>query len=189
MMKKEFAERTGFNPSDKDYKKIEKAYYDYDGDKDDFCKAWLQNSGVQDLYNEKTKKLEEFITLYKGSQQEIKRLRLEIERLEKWEPSKSVGTRFSQTEYESLLRSCKNKAMTDEEAIDYIYEETGFDKSEIKLINTVNTYEVNCEHKIRRSGGYIRFPLYFASDWNYIRFDCRHNSWEIINGLVVPYNS
>ena len=39
MMMSEFIDRTGFEPTAKEYAKIEEAYYDFDGDKDAFCKA------------------------------------------------------------------------------------------------------------------------------------------------------
>ena len=53
MLKSEFIERTGYTPivewgdgytiafSEYDY--IERAYYDFDGNKDEFCRAWLND--------------------------------------------------------------------------------------------------------------------------------------------------
>ena len=38
MMISEFIERTGFEPTASEYAKIEKAYYDFNGNKDEFCK-------------------------------------------------------------------------------------------------------------------------------------------------------
>ena len=43
MMKCEFEERTGFWPSDEEYHYIEESYYEFDGNKDAFCKAWLND--------------------------------------------------------------------------------------------------------------------------------------------------
>lgn len=43
MMPSEFEERTGYTPSNKEYHYIEESYYDYNGNKDDFCKAWLKD--------------------------------------------------------------------------------------------------------------------------------------------------
>lgn len=40
MMIQEFIERTNYTPSPDEYYHIEKAYYDFDGNKDDFCKWW-----------------------------------------------------------------------------------------------------------------------------------------------------
>ncbi len=41
MMISEFIDRTGFEPTAKEYAKIEEAYYNFDGDKDAFCKAFV----------------------------------------------------------------------------------------------------------------------------------------------------
>lgn len=43
MMPSEFEERTGYTPSNEEYHYIEESYYDYNGNKDDFCKAWLKD--------------------------------------------------------------------------------------------------------------------------------------------------
>lgn len=40
MMIEEFATRTGFKPTFEEYAKIERQYYDFDGDKDEFCANW-----------------------------------------------------------------------------------------------------------------------------------------------------
>lgn len=43
MMMSEFIDRTGFEPTTSEYERIEKAYYDFDGDKDAFCKAFANS--------------------------------------------------------------------------------------------------------------------------------------------------
>lgn len=47
MMMSEFIERTGYEPSYDEYKLVEDSYYEFDGDKDEFCKWWkkAQRSG------------------------------------------------------------------------------------------------------------------------------------------------
>lgn len=40
MMKTEFVERTGFEPTEAEYREIEAEYMGCDIDKDEFCKAW-----------------------------------------------------------------------------------------------------------------------------------------------------
>ena len=42
MMISEFIERTGFEPTASEYVKIEEAYYDFNGNKDEFCKAFVK---------------------------------------------------------------------------------------------------------------------------------------------------
>ena len=49
MMISEFIERTGFEPTASEYAKIEKAYYDFNGNKDEFCKAFVKNGGEKKI--------------------------------------------------------------------------------------------------------------------------------------------
>ena len=49
MMMSEFIDRTGFEPTAKEYAKIEEAYYDFDGDKDAFCTAFVKDGGARKL--------------------------------------------------------------------------------------------------------------------------------------------
>ena len=50
MMMSEFIERTGFQPLSFEYEKIEAAYYDFDGDKDAFCRAFVKADGEKKVY-------------------------------------------------------------------------------------------------------------------------------------------
>lgn len=43
MLLSEFIERTGVNPSAEEYARIEAEYYEFDGDKDAFCRAWVRS--------------------------------------------------------------------------------------------------------------------------------------------------
>ena len=43
MMISEFIERTHVEPSAEEYHFIEESYYEFDGDKDAFCKSWLRD--------------------------------------------------------------------------------------------------------------------------------------------------
>lgn len=47
MMMSEFIERTGYQPSAEEYSFIEDSYYEFNGNKDEFCKWWkkAQKSG------------------------------------------------------------------------------------------------------------------------------------------------
>ena len=44
MMISEFIERTGFEPTASEYVKIEEAYYDFNGNKDEFCHGSLRGA-------------------------------------------------------------------------------------------------------------------------------------------------
>ena len=50
MMMSEFIERTGFQPLPFEYAKIEEAYYNFDGDKDAFCRAFVKADGEKKVY-------------------------------------------------------------------------------------------------------------------------------------------
>ena len=43
MTPKEFTDRTGYTPTEEEYKQIEKMYLNTYIDKDEFCKAWQNN--------------------------------------------------------------------------------------------------------------------------------------------------
>lgn len=42
MLRSEFIERTKYEPDFDEYEIIEEAYYEFDGNKDEFCKWWLK---------------------------------------------------------------------------------------------------------------------------------------------------
>lgn len=44
MMMNEFTQRTGYEPSFEEYHYIEESYYEFDGNKDEFCKWWKKAS-------------------------------------------------------------------------------------------------------------------------------------------------
>lgn len=46
----EFVERTGFEPMPAEYAKIEEAYCNFNGDKDAFCKAFVEGGGEKKIY-------------------------------------------------------------------------------------------------------------------------------------------
>ena len=50
MMMSEFIERTGFHPLTFEYEKIEEAYYNFNGDKDAFCRAFVEGGGEKKIY-------------------------------------------------------------------------------------------------------------------------------------------
>ena len=44
MMMSEFIERTGYEPDLEEYHYIEESYYEFPGNKDEFCKQWLKDN-------------------------------------------------------------------------------------------------------------------------------------------------
>lgn len=59
MMKSEFIERVGFEPTAAEYADIEAEYMGTDVDKDQFCKEWKKNGGVQRLMRLRARRIEE----------------------------------------------------------------------------------------------------------------------------------
>lgn len=59
MMKSEFIERTGFEPTEAEYREIEAEYMGCDIDKDEFCKTWKKQGGIQRLMRLRARRIEE----------------------------------------------------------------------------------------------------------------------------------
>lgn len=62
MMKSEFTERTGFEPTEAEYREIEAEYMGCDIDKDEFCKTWKKQGGIQRLMRLRARRIEELET-------------------------------------------------------------------------------------------------------------------------------
>lgn len=59
MMMSEFIERVGFEPTAVEYQEIEREYMGCDVDKDQFCKEWKKNGGIQRLMRLRARRIEE----------------------------------------------------------------------------------------------------------------------------------
>lgn len=57
MMMSEFIERTGFEPTYEEYDEIEEAYYNFSGNKDEFCKQFVENGGEKQVYASRVQKI------------------------------------------------------------------------------------------------------------------------------------
>lgn len=129
MMMSEFVERTGFQPTADEYDQIESAYYAFDGDKDAFCKAFVEQGGEMKIYkaraNEIARLRSQMLEIEKEHKKEvadrdrrINELTAELDRELEWKPSDGAGTNMEQKRYEELAKY--GKAMTDEEAKAFI---------------------------------------------------------------------
>ena len=197
MMMSEFIELTGFEPTAEEYEEIEEEYYHFDGDKDAFCKHWLSDGGVLKIAQSRAEKINqlrsELLELDHSNRMEtndyerrIKQLESQLDRELEWKPSTGAGTHMSQRDYEYLAKA--GTAMTDEEARAFIADECGFDPDKITILHQVNTYETNKYHQMRPAARYDRQPVYNATDWNYIRFDCVCFMYELVNGELNLYS-
>ena len=59
MMKSEFIERTGFEPTAEEYEQIEQEYMGTDIDKNQFCKQWGKQGGIQRISRQRVRRIEE----------------------------------------------------------------------------------------------------------------------------------
>lgn len=197
MMMSEFIARTGFEPTAKEYTKIEQAYYDFDGDKDAFCEDFIRNGGAQKFYKDRVAEIDRLNSLLLESERQHKRdiaeskkqideLTAELNRELEWKPCDSAGTNMAQEQYEHLANS--GRAMTDAEAVAFIADECGFAPEKIRIVHEVNAYEVNKYHRLRVASTFNREPVYESTDWNYIRFDCACFTYELVDGELRFYN-
>ncbi len=197
MMESEFIERTGLEPTAEEYEKIEEAYYNFDSDKDEFCRKFIEEDGVMKICMARAKKIEELKSklveverIHKSYVDEAEGRIAELEdALDKeleWRDCDG-GTVLSEEKYKELENTAGTKRLTDDEALLFIFREFGFAPERVAIRYEANTYEVNRHRKLRKKQTYERMPLYNSSDWNYIRFDCSGWAYECVNGELKLY--
>lgn len=59
--------------------------------------------------------------------------------------------------------------------------------ADIQIIYEVPIYEKNRHSQLCKIGTQERLPLYNATDWNYIRFNCKNWYYEMHNGALQPF--
>ena len=189
MMMQEFTDRTGFEPMHDEYKAIEEAYYSFNGNKDEFCADWMKNGGPEKIAEARAKKIEQLNSrileldrqLRQTSEQyenRIADLKNKLDREQEWKLYEDKDN-FQQEKYEELRSA--GRVMSDEEAKDLLYDWYGFAKEKVTILHSIPKYEVNRHRQLRVIGEIERLPLYEATDWNYIRFDCGCMCYELVN--------
>lgn len=203
MMLSEFIERTGFHPLAFEYEKIEEAYYNFDGDKDAFCLAFVSADGEKKVYQARATEIErlngKILEMDRTSKREgaeyekqIAFLRAELDRELEWKPYEFTQN-IPQAEYTKLVECIASGSahyMTDDEALDWICREFGFDRSQVTILHEIDEQEINRHNLCRASGRKIdRRPVYCATDYHYIRFNagCGEWQWEVWNGKMRPF--
>ena len=192
MMLEEFEKRTGYFPTVEEYAAIEKAYMEFGGDKDAFCKAYKKNEdGIaeriqREVNMQHINAQREAEKAQKAMAERIAELEKALEREQEWRPYEDADN-VQQADYERLASQSDTEHMSDEKAKDLLYEWYGFAKEKIKIHHSVPVYEVNRHRRLRKVGELDRSPLYNATDWNYIRFDCGCMSYELYNDNLRPY--
>ena len=203
MMLSEFVERTGFEPMPAEYAKIEEAYCSFNGDKDAFCKAFVAGDGEKKIYQARAAEIDrlngkilEMDKTFQQSSAEYERrlavLRAELDKELEWKPYE-FSQNISQAEYAELAKcvdSGSARYMTDDEALDWVCREFGFDRSHVTILHEIDEQEINRHNLCRASGRKIdRRPVYCATDYHYIRFNagCGAWQWEAWNGQLHPF--
>ena len=192
MMLEEFEKRTGYFPTMEEYAAIEKAYMEFSGDKDAFCKAYKKNEdGIAERIQREVNMQHinvqrEAEKAQKAMEERIAELEKALEREQEWRPYEDTDN-VQQADYERLASQSDTEHMSDEKAKDLLYEWYGFAKEKIKIHRTLPRYEVNRHRQLRKVGEIDRAPIYNATDWNYIRFDCGCMSYELYNDNLRPY--
>lgn len=196
MMISEFIERTGFEPTAEEYAKIEDAYHDFDGDKDNFCKAFVDGNGVSQICRARAQEIARLRSVMLENEKQFKQdvedrdrrigqLTAELDRELEWNPATSAGTNMTEQDYAHLSRV--GQRMTDEEAVAFIADECGFAPEKIRILHEASAYQVNKYRQLRKSHTYDRTPVYESTDWNYVRFDCANFMYELVNGELRFY--
>lgn len=193
MLLEEFQKLTNIYPTIDLYATIEAAYTGFDGDKETFCKAYKANKDgmaerIQREVNtaqvsEKQKTLDQIAR----RDSHIENLNQELEREQEWKPYKDTEN-VQQSGYESLKNSDGTRVMTDDEAKDILYDWYGFAREKIEICHSVPVFEVNRHRRMRQVDEKERLPLYNATDWNYIRFNCGCMTYELYNDDLRPFS-
>lgn len=192
MMREEFEKLTGYFPSLEEFKAIEDAYMDFDGDKTDFCKAYKANKdGLAEAIQRRVdfaaiKATDDAKKSVAALKAEIEKLKADLEREQEWKPYVD-NDNCPQDRYDKLKLAGGTRVLTDEEAKDLLYDWYGFAREKVKIHHAIPALEVNRHRQLRKVGEIERLPLYNATDWNYIRFDCGCMSYELIDDDLRPF--
>lgn len=193
MMMSEFTERTGIEPTMEEYHVIEEMYYEFDGDKNAFCKDFLKNNRMVEALRRLNNQTAE--TFYRANEHRrdaeekvaelearVKKLEAQLEKEQEWKPWTNEKA-VSQERYDHLRSS--GHEMTDDEARDWIAQEWGFDRAKIRINRRMKTFEVSRHNYLRQNGEIDRSPYYDATDWYYVFFTVCGMEYEAYSGSLT----
>ena len=192
MLLEEFEALTGFYPDQLLYEMIEKEYMESHKTKEEFCKDYLKN---RDGLANKAQRSASLILAKKKMEnekkianlnEEIERLREALEKELEWKPYE-FRRNVSQKEYDKMVAEENMVRLNDEQCKNILSDWFGFATEKVTILHEVPCYEINRHNLVREAGMVIRDPLYFSTDWNYIRFDCGLGSYELYNGTLRLY--
>lgn len=72
MMRSEFIERTGFDPTDEEYREIEDQYMESDMYRDEWCAKWKRDGGIIRYANARRRRIEELEQAVESSNRNLK---------------------------------------------------------------------------------------------------------------------
>ena len=122
-------------------------------------------------------------TLYNENEslkKQVARLEAQLEKELEWKPYEEKMN-VSKTGYENLAMQDDTRQLSEEEAKQMIHRLFGFETGKIEIVTSVPVHEINRHRQLRVARHEERRPLYNATDWNYIRFDCCGMSYEFYN--------
>lgn len=197
MLKKEFEKLTGIYPSNALYRCIEAKYMEMPMvRKENFCNYYKNNTDgiaelIQMLADEdeiaRDEKHKEQKTLLKKEidslKEQLKIINRKLELEEEWK--EYVDKRYiTDSAYQTIQQDCSFQFLTEDDAKTYIHEEFGFVLENIKIISKMPVQQKNRHGVIRdmKDKYYDRRPVYFATDLNYVAFECCGYAYECING-------
>lgn len=198
MMMQEFEQRTGFFPTLAMYEVVERAYSAFDGDKDAFCEAYKANADGLAEWVQREANMSDLMVKTEHAAEiahrdaENKRLKKKLEREQEWKPY-DMPPNVSPEQYAKLAERVSNGGahyMTDDEALDWVCGEFGFDRSQVTILHEVDEYEINRHNQLRQTGRKLdRRPIYCAADYHYIRFNTGSGEWqwEAWDGKMQPF--
>lgn len=116
------------------------------------------------------------------------RLEEQLERELEWEAYEEKEN-VSRCGYENLAMQSDTRQLSDDEAKDMLYSQFGFAREKTEIVRSVPVYEINRHGQLRTVGTAERNPLYNATDWNYIRFNCGGTAYELYNDSLRFFTS
>lgn len=196
MLIQEFTDMTGFGPTVEEFREIESEYYRFNGDKQAFCKAFVERGGEKQVYARRAEYIKELYSRLMDQEKEYTarlaeltakniHLQEELDRELDWQLTNSAGTKMDQEEYDDLLRH--GEVLNCAQAVNIVCKEYGFAWGRVEIKKEVSTYQKNKRGELREKERMERDPVYSSTDWNYIRFDCAGLQYEMINGELVKY--
>ena len=95
---------------------------------------------------------------------------------------------MKQSDDDKLANTGGTRVLNDDAAADIIASEFGFARDKIEILHEVELEEINRHNMIRKTGRKAeRLPLYFSTDWNYIRFNVCGWYYEMKNGHLRQF--